>query len=222
MSLNSVSRVKKWPHSNIKIFCFNMIECSSMAIISAPLYFLTLISRIITIISHHYNCSILILISSSIFLYLSTFSSLFSKNISTSSSASVPYHLLISCSSPHSMTKCLTGFSPAHNRHPLLHLHNPASIWVSGYWFYIDLIETTRPNHIHCCIYPHPPCSSYSYKAPALFYSLYSFSVCYFLSCLLPFQCHLHPSSQHLKSPVPIPLNILWAIYPYLWSCFNS
>ena len=76
-----------------------------------PLYWHTytfqhlfLISCVITIISHPYNCSILLLIlhiSSSIFLHLLTFSSLFSINIITSSCASVPYMphiLLIFCS----------------------------------------------------------------------------------------------------------------------------
>ena len=29
---------------------------------------------------------------------------------------------------------------------------------------------------------------------------------------LLSFQCHLHPSLPHLKSPVPIPLNLLLAV----------
>ena len=95
-----------------------------------------LISCIFTITSLHYNCSILLLlilhISSSIFLHLLTFTSFFSINIRTSSSALVPYtpyHLIISCSSRHSTTKCLRVSSPPHSKQstappskPCLHL----------------------------------------------------------------------------------------------------
>ena len=56
---------------------------------------------------------------------------------------------------------------------------NPASIWISWYFFYI---ETTGPNDIHCGIYPHPTCFSYSCKAPELFHFLYPFSICSFMS----------------------------------------
>lgn len=62
------------------------IECSGM-----PFRYIGTF-QLLFLISHHYNISILLLlhISSCIFLHWWTFSSLFSINISTSSSASVP------------------------------------------------------------------------------------------------------------------------------------
>ena len=68
----------------------------------------------ITTITHHHICSTLLVlllhISSSIYFHWSTFYSFSPINISTWSNASAPYtayRLRISCSSLHSMTKCL-------------------------------------------------------------------------------------------------------------------
>ena len=160
---------------------------------------------IITITLHHYNCSILPLISSSIFLYLSTFSSCFSINISTSSSASVPYtpyRLLISCSSRHYIKFLTVSSSPAHSKQSTSPPSKPCSTSVSGYWFFI---ETTGLNHIHYCKYPHPHVSFTPIKLQCCF-TLYIpsppviFPVVYFPSNVI---CIYPPHIRKVQSQFP-------------------
>ena len=156
--------------------CGNEIVSNRM--IGYGLYISTLILFNTYLLRCHHNSALLHMLNSPLphlFEHLLALVDIFSINISTSYSVSVPYtpFRLISWSSPHSMTKCLmVSSSLPHSRQSTAHLWNRSSTLVSGYWLFI---KTIWLNHIHLCIYPHPQCFSYSYKASALFYSPYLF-----------------------------------------------
>ena len=97
-------------------------------------------------------------------MLLSTFSSVFSLNSNISSSVSswvTLIHSLMSSSTAHSVTKCPTVSSTAPHSGQSSALPAKPCLHFSLRVFVLHWNRMTDPDY--CSIFPHPPCSSYSY-----------------------------------------------------------